>query len=183
MAATDPLRVRRVHSAELTPSEVEVLRAMFAAAWPPGEFDETDWEHASGGIHVLVEDDGEIRAHAAVVERDVEAAGHLLDTGYVEAVATWPEHEGRGYGSAAMEEAGRLIAERYELGALATGRPSFYERLGWQPWRGPTFVREIDGLARTTDDDGAIFVLVTDRTPPLDLDAEIISDWRVGDPW
>jgi aminoglycoside 2'-N-acetyltransferase I len=119
----------------------------------------------------------------AVVERDIEAAGHLLDTGYVEAVATWPEHEGRGYGSAAMEEAGALIRERYELGALATGRHSFYERLGWERWRGPTFVREVDGIARTPDEDDAILVLRTPRTPPLDLADELICDWRPGHPW
>jgi aminoglycoside 2'-N-acetyltransferase I len=180
---TDAVRVRRVHSAELTPAEIEVLRALFAAAWPRGDFEETDWQHASGGIHVLVEDGDEIRSHAAVVERDLEAAGHLLDTGYVEAVATWPEHEGRGYGSAAMRAAGDVIRERYELGALATGRHAFYERLGWQRWRGPTFVREIDGLVRTPGDDGAILVLATPRTPPLDLDRELVCDWRVGDAW
>jgi aminoglycoside 2'-N-acetyltransferase I len=178
-----PLTVRRVHSQDLAPGEIEVLRALFAAAWPPGDFDESDWQHAVGGIHVLAEDDGEIRSHAAVVARDIEASGHLLDTGYVEAVATWPEHEGRGYGSATMEEAGAVIRERYELGALGTGRHAFYERLGWERWRGPTYVREVDGLARTADADGAILILRTPRTPPLDLDAEIVCDWRTGDVW
>jgi aminoglycoside 2'-N-acetyltransferase I len=182
-AATDGVHVRRVHTAELTPRDAEVLRALFAAAWPDGDFDETDWQHALGGIHLIVEDESEIRSHASVVERDIEAAGHLLDTGYVEAVATWPEHEGRGYASAAMREAGDVIRARYELGALATGRTSFYERLGWQLWRGPTFVREVDGVARTTDADGAILVLETPTTPPLDLDAGIVCDWRPGDVW
>ncbi|HEY3524079.1 MAG TPA: GNAT family N-acetyltransferase [Candidatus Limnocylindrales bacterium] len=178
-----PPIVRRVHSAELTPAQIEVLRELFAVAWPDGDFDENDWQHASGGIHVLVEDDGEIRSHAAVVERDIEAAGHLLDTGYVEAVATWPEHEGRGYGSAAMTEANAVIGERYELGALGTGRFTFYERLGWERWLGPTFVREVDGVRRTPDDDGAVFILRTPTTPPLDLGAELICDWRPGDVW
>ncbi len=178
-----PPTVRRVHSAELTPAEIEVLRELFAVAWPDGEFDENDWQHATGGIHVLVEDAGEIRSHAAVVGRDIEASGHLLHTGYVEAVATWPEHERRGYGSAAMTEVNALIRERYELGALSTGRPAFYERLGWERWRGPTFVREVDGLRRTAEDDGAVFILGTPTTPPLDLDAEIVCDWRPGDVW
>jgi aminoglycoside 2'-N-acetyltransferase I len=175
--------VRRVHSAELTPGEIEVLRGLFAAAWPRGQFDEVAWQHAQGGIHVLVEDDGEIRAHAAVVERDIEAAGHLLDTGYVEAVATWPEHERKGYGSAAMREIGRIVDERYELGALATGEHAFYERLGWRRWRGPTFVRQLDDVTRTPDEDGSILIWTTERTPPLDLAAEIICDWRVGPVW
>jgi aminoglycoside 2'-N-acetyltransferase I len=175
--------VRRVHSAELTPAQIEVLRGLFAAAWPDGDFAETDWQHAQGGVHVLVEDDGEIRSHASVVERDIEAAGHLLDTGYVEAVATWPEHERRGYGSAAMREAARIIEERYELGALGTGEHAFYARLGWRRWRGPTFVRDDDGLTRTPDEDGSVYVRTTARTPPLDLTAEIVCDWREGDVW
>jgi aminoglycoside 2'-N-acetyltransferase I len=177
------VRVRRLHSAQLSPSEIEVLRGLFAAAWPDGDFGETDWQHAQGGIHVLVEDDGEIRSHAAVVERDIEAAGHLLDTGYVEGVATWPEHERRGYGSAAMREVARIIDERYELGALGTGEHAFYARLGWQRWRGPTFVREVDGVTRTPDEDGSVYVRTTARTPPLDLTAEIVCDWREGDVW
>lgn len=175
--------VRRVHSRDLAPSEIEVLRSLFASAWPDGDFDETDWQHAVGGIHVLVEDDGEIRSHAAVVARDIEASGHLLDTGYVEAVATWPEHQRRGYGSAAMEDVGAVIRERYELGALGTGRLEFYERLGWERWHGATYVREVDGLRRTPEDDGAILILRTRRTPPLDLTAGIVCDWRPGDVW
>lgn len=175
--------VRRVHSAELTPTQMEVLRGLFAAAWSGGDFGETDWQHTQGGIHVLVEDDGEIRSHAAVVERDIEAAGHLLDAGYVEGVATWPEYERRGYGSAAMREAARIIDERYEIGALSTGEHGFYSRLGWRRWRGSTFVREPDGVARTPDEDGSIYVRTTSRTPPLDLTAEIVCDWREGDVW
>lgn len=177
------MKVRSVHSAVLSPAELDVLRTLFAAAWPDSDFDETDWQHAQGGIHVLVEDGGEIRSHAAVVHRDIEAAGHLLDTGYVEAVATWPDHERHGYASAAMRAAGDVIRRRYELGALATGRPGFYERLGWRRWRGATFVRREDDLVRTPDDDGAILVLETPRTPPLDFDAEIVCDWREGDVW
>lgn len=183
MAVIDRVRVRRVHSAELTPTEIEVLRGLFSAAWPGGDFAETDWQHAQGGIHVLVEDEGEIRSHASVVQRDFEASGHVLDTGYVEAVATWPEHQRSGYASAAMREIAKIVDERYELGALSTGEDAFYERLGWQRWRGPTFVREIDGLARTPDEDGTVFIRTTPRTPPLDLETEIVCDWRVGDVW
>ncbi len=175
--------VRRVHSAELGPSEIEVLRALFAAAWPAGDFDETDWQHTVGGIHLLAVDDDEIRSHAAVVERDIEASGHLLDTGYVEGVATWPEHEHRGYGTAVMEAAAEVIRERYELGGLGTGIAGFYERLGWERWRGRTFVREGEDVVPTPDDDGAILILRTPRTPPLDLTAEIVCDWRIGDVW
>ena len=82
-----------------------------------------------------------------------------------------------------MDEVGRLIRERFELGALGTGRHAFYARLGWETWHGPSFVRAGDGLEPTPDDDGSIMVLRTPSTPRLDLDAEIACDWRPGDVW
>ena len=51
------------------------------------------------------------------------------------------------------------LPRHFELGALATGRWSFYERLGWERWRGPTFARDGDEVIRTEDDDDAVMVL------------------------
>ena len=66
---------------------------------------------------------------------------------------------------------------------LGTGRHRFYERLGWQTWRGPTSVRAPEGMQRTPDEDGYILVLTTPSSPPLDPAAPISCDWRVGDVW
>jgi aminoglycoside 2'-N-acetyltransferase I len=38
-----------------------------------------------------------------------------------------------------------------------------------------------DGLRRTPDDDGTVFVLPVDGD--LDLTAELVCDWRDGDVW
>jgi aminoglycoside 2'-N-acetyltransferase I len=177
--------VRRVRSPELTPRELGALRAIFTAAWPnPDEaFDEHDLEHAMGGLHFLVEIGGAIVTHACVVEREIHAGEHPLRTGYVEAVATHPAYEGRGYGSAAIADATRYVDETYELGALGTGRLGFYERLGWVTWRGPTGVRTGDGVVRTPEDDGYVMVRITPATPTLDLDTPITCDPRAGDVW
>jgi aminoglycoside 2'-N-acetyltransferase I len=122
-------------------------------------------------------------AHAAVVDRDLEIDGRPVRTGYVEAVATSPDQQGRGYGSRLMEAVSAFISERYELGALGTGRRSFHERLGWRTWRGPSAVRASSGLRRTPEDDGCIMILETPAWPNLDLTAPISCEWRPGDVW
>ena len=177
--------VRGATTAELAPREIEVLRRMMAAAWEAadGTFTDSDWEHGTGGIHVVVEEGGEILSHGSVVERTLEIDGVPVRTGYVEAVATWPPHQRRGYASLLMGEIGDIIRSQYELGGLSTPVPGFYERLGWELWRGPTFVRTPSGLERTADDDGGIMILRTPRSPSLDLNVSIACEWREGDVW
>jgi aminoglycoside 2'-N-acetyltransferase I len=149
---------------------------------PEERFSEDDWQHALGGTHfVLVE--GEILAHAAVVERELQVDDRPIRTGYVEAVATAPTHQRKGYGSAVMRPVHALIREQFELGALGTGSQEFYERLGWEPWRGPSYVRSPTGLQRTADDDGYILILRTPTSPPLRLTDPISCDWRPGAVW
>ena len=105
--------------------------------------------------------DGEIVTHASVVERELHLGDTPVRTGYVEAVATDPSHQGLGYGSLVMTDVTAHIRERFELGALGTGRHHFYERLGWRTWQGPTFLRTADGPRRTVEDDGYLLVLET----------------------
>jgi aminoglycoside 2'-N-acetyltransferase I len=177
--------VRRAATRELAPGEIDVLRRMMAAAWEgqDGAFADSDWEHATGGSHVLVEDGEEILSHGSVVERALEIDGVAVRTGYVEAVATWPRHQRRGHASLVMQEIGDIIRSQYELGALSTPVPEFYERLGWERWRGPTWVRAATGTKRTPDDDGGIMILRTPTSPELDLSAAIACEWRDGDVW
>jgi aminoglycoside 2'-N-acetyltransferase I len=182
----DRLRLRRLSTAELLPPEIDVLRALMDAAFGLDEekhFTDDDWQHALGGVHFVLELDDEIVAHAAVVERDIHVAGQALRTGYVEAVATDPQRQGQGLGSIVMTDVTEHIRERFELGGLGTGRQSFYGRLGWQIWAGPSSVRTSDGDQPTPGDDGYIMVLATPTSPPLDLTAPISCDWRTGDVW
>jgi aminoglycoside 2'-N-acetyltransferase I len=150
---------------------------------PGGRLRDEDWEHALGGIHVLAEEDGAIVAHAAVVERPIEIDGRPIRTGYVEAVATALERRGTGLGTRVMEEVARIIRAGYELGMLGTGVQAFYERLGWQTWRGPSAVRTATGEVPSPDEDGYLMVLLTGTTPALDPTARITCDDRPGDAW
>jgi len=181
----EAVRVRRVPSAELTSDEVAAIRALLWDAFPPGEegFTEDDWQHALGGSHFLLDQDGVIVGHASVVEREIHVGGRPFRAGYVEAVATAPGHQGQGLGSIVMGAVTEHIREAFELGALGTGRQGFYERLGWLTWRGPSAVRTSTGLVRTPDEDGYIMVLPTRTSPPLDLASPISCEWRPGDAW
>jgi aminoglycoside 2'-N-acetyltransferase I len=178
-------RVRRVPTGDLTSAEVSALRDLLWTAFPEGEegFTEADWEHAIGGIHFLIEEDGVVVSHASVVERDLHIEGRPVRTGYVEAVATAPASQGKGLGTVVMRDVTAHIRAAFELGALGTGLHGFYERLGWLTWRGPTSVRTDGGEQRTPDDDGYIMVLPTPTTPELDVTASISCEWRPGDVW
>ena len=157
-----------------------------AVAFGPDEdeaFTDEDWDHSIGGLHFVLDIDGAIVSHASVVQRELHVGDRPLRTGYVEAVATAPDRQGGGLGSLVMTDVNAWICEQFELGALGTGRHAFYERLGWQTWRGPSFVRSADGPRRTPDEDGFILVLATPTSPPLDLTASISCDWRPGDVW
>lgn len=177
--------VRRLSSDELTLREAASLRSLFDAAWPDPEdaFSDEDLDHALGGMHFVVETDGAIVSHASVVERELHTGGHRLATGYVEGVATLPEHRRSGLGSAIMTEVGAHIDRTFALGALGTGLHDFYGRLGWTTWKGPTFVRTDSGIVPTPEEDGFVMVRLTPTSSELDLSAPISCDWRPGDVW
>ena len=180
-------RLRRLKTPELTPEEIaairDVLWTAFASQGEHEEFSEDDWQHGLGGLHFVLDLDDRIVGHASVVDRELHVDGRPIRTGYVEAVGVSPEQQGAGLGSIVMTDVNDWIRERYELGALGTGRHRFYERLGWRTWTGPTFVRTADGPQRTPDEDGFILVLETPTSPPLDLAVPISCEWRPGDVW
>lgn len=171
---------------ELTSSETAAIRTLMRAAFGSDEeerFTDDDWDHALGGIHFVLVLDDEIVSHASVVERELQVDGQPLRTGYVEAVATAPDQQGAGFGSLVMEDVAAYIRDRFELGALGTARHTFYQRLGWRTWTGPSSVRTPEGIRRTPDEDGYILVLPTPSSPPFDLGAAISCEWRSGDVW
>lgn len=183
MSSPDP--VRRLGTEELTEADVAVVRAILrdAFAGDGDGFTDEDWAHALGGMHFLLEADGTIIAHAAVVERELHAGELPIRSGYVEAVATHPTNQRRGHGTRLMEAVNAHIRATFPLGALSAAAPDFYARLGWEAWLGPTAVRTPAGEVRTPDDDGDILVLTTPSSPALDRRAVLSCPWRSGDVW
>jgi aminoglycoside 2'-N-acetyltransferase I len=169
-------------TADLGPARQGAIRELLDDAFA-GEFAEADWENACGGRHIVVIAGSDVIAHAAVVPRVLEIGGRPFRTGYVEAVATAPEHQDEGFGSLAMRSAARIVRRDHELGALSTGRHAFYERLGWERWRGPTFVRDGAALTRTEDEDDGVMVLRFGPSATIDVTAPITCDPRPGDDW
>ena len=179
-------RLRRLATTELKTEEVAAIRAIMHDAFGSDEeerFTDDDWDHALGGVHFVLDVAGVIVTHAAVVERSLRVADRPLRTGYVEAVATAPVHQGAGHGTLVMTEVTAWIRERYELGCLGTGRHAFYQRLGWRTWQGPSSVRMAEGAEPTPEDDGYLMVLATPSSPPLDFASPISCEWRPGDVW
>jgi aminoglycoside 2'-N-acetyltransferase I len=139
------------------------------------------FDFVTDSMHILAQRDGALVSHACWAMRHVEPEGvGPLRTAYVDAVATEPTLHGQGIGSAVIT---RLNAEiqGYALGGLSTPRVSFYERLGWERWHGPTAVRAATGLIPTPDD--TVMIFRTPLTPPLDKTSLLIADWRNGQPW
>ena len=134
------------------------------------------------GVHLLGRLEGQLVAHAMWVTRWLQPQGRPpLRTAYVEAVATLPAQQGRGFASALLRRLAREIDD-HDLAALSPSDEGFYARLGWQSWRGPLSIRR-DGQFEATPDEG-VMILRLPRTPAdLDLDAPLSAEWRPGEVW
>ena len=137
----------------------------------------------SGGWHFLAYCDGLLVSHAMVTTRWLQVAGFsLLKTAYVDAVSTLPAYQGRGCGSAVMRKLAAEIDREYVIACLETDREPFYERLGWQIWRGPLAGRNGNELIPTPEQHG-IMVLRLSNTPQLDIDSMLTIECQPGRIW
>jgi aminoglycoside 2'-N-acetyltransferase I len=173
--------VRVLKTDAVPPADLLASRDLMDAAFGD-RFSDDDWDHALGGTHVLAIERGQVLAHAALVPRMLEVDGSPVWAGYVEAVATLPGRQGEGLGSLVMAEIAVVLRETYDLGALSTSRHAFYERLGWERWRGPTYVRAGD-LVRTEDEDDGVMVLRFSPRAEVNLTSSITCESRPGDDW
>jgi aminoglycoside 2'-N-acetyltransferase I len=175
------VEVRTAHTADLDVATRDAGRALLFDVFD--DMTDDDWEHALGGIHALVWEGTELVGHASVVQRRLLYAGRALRTGYVEGVGVRADRRGRGYGAALMAALERVVRGGYDLGALGSSEEAqkFYARRGWLVWQGPTSVLTPDGVRRTEEDDGGVYVLPV--TVELDRSAELTCDWRAGDVW
>jgi aminoglycoside 2'-N-acetyltransferase I len=175
------VQVEVVQTRDLPRRRLGELRQLLLSAFE-GEFSDEDWNHSVGGWHVIVTDDLLV-AHAAVVARSIEIGTLPVRAGYVEAVATTPTRQREGLGSFVMQRTGQLLRSEFEMGALSTGRHTFYERVGWERWRGASYVRYGEELIRTAEEDNGIMVLRFGATLRLDLTQPICCQSREGDDW
>ncbi|OLP04250.1 hypothetical protein BVU76_00860 [Mycolicibacterium porcinum] len=170
---------------ELSPNVLSSAEKLVRSAFGDG-FREYDWLHGVDGVHVLITEDRELLAHAAVVPRTLRHADKVFDTGYVEAVAVRGDQQGRGLGRLVMDHTESIIRARHDLGALdaVESAAQFYAGRGWQLWTGPTQADTPDGVIDTYDPADRIFLLPTDATAhDFTMSVPLICDWRAGDLW
>jgi aminoglycoside 2'-N-acetyltransferase I len=136
----------------------------------------------TSATHVLAYVGNELASHAAWVERELHQEGiPALRTAYIEAVATLPEHQRKGYGSAVLNAIPPLI-QQYDIGALSPSEQGFYARLGWVIWEGPLAYIQGADLVETPEEEVMVYYLP--RTPKsLNVTAKLIADWRPGEVW
>jgi aminoglycoside 2'-N-acetyltransferase I len=179
------VQLRLAHTSELDDATLTAARALLFEVFP-GDMEDSDWEHALGGIHALAYDgDDALVGHASVIQRRLIHAGHALRAGYVEGVAVREAHRRRGIATALMTALEEVITNAYDLGALGATDLAvpFYTARGWLRWRGPSWALTPSGVVRTADEDGAIYILPLPNGAPLDLNGPLMADWRDGDVW
>jgi aminoglycoside 2'-N-acetyltransferase I len=175
------IELRTVHTADLDAGTRSAVRRLLDAAF--ASFNDEAFENALGGMHALLVEEGELIGHASVVQRYLLHAGRTLRTGYVEGVAVRADRRREGHGATMMSALERMVRSAYHLGALGAspdGAPMYASR-GWQLWRGPSSALTPDGIRRTADKDGFIYVLPV--SAPVDVSGELICDWRPGSLW
>lgn len=175
---TASLRLDIVPGAALdTRQRAALLRLCEEAYEEPFEQILADFESPT---HVLGFLGDALVSHALWVPRTLHHGARALHVAYVEAVATQPALQGRGYASAVLRHLADQLAE-YDMGALSPSDAAFYERLGWELWRGPLGLRTEGGTEPTPDEE--VMILRLPRTPALDLDGPLAAEWRKGDIW
>ena len=174
--------VRTAHTAELDAGTLKTACALLDDVFL-GDWTEQDWDHACGGIHALAWHGTELIGHASVVQRRLLHGDRALRAGYVEGVGVRADHRGRGVGSAMLDAVERVIRGAYDLGALGSSEDAarFYAARGWTLWQGPSFALTPNGIVRTEDEDGGIYVFPA--TASLDITGPLICDWRDGEVW
>lgn len=174
--------LRTAHTADLGAASLAALRALVDGAFDGG-FSHDDWDHSIGGVHAVLWRGDQPIGHASVVQRRLLHGGRALRTGYVEGVAVHRDHRRQGHAGALMQVLERVVAAAYDLGALSASdmAADFYAGRGWEQWEGPTSVLTPNGIQRTADDDGGVYVLAPAGS--VDRSAPLTCDWRDGDVW
>ena len=103
-----------------------------------------------------------------------------MRTAYIEMVATEKISRRRGLATAIMKR----VADEIQDFDLATPSPfsvAYYERLDWQLWHGPLFIRTDSGIIPTPREE--VMILRRPRTPNLNINDPLSAEWREGELW
>ena len=174
--------IQVAHTADVDPATLRAARALLERVFD-GDFADSDWEHSLGGMHALAWEGDELVGHASLIQRRLLHRGRALRAGYVEGVGVRADRQRRGHGAALMDALERIIRAAYDLGALGASDDGarLYQARGWTRWPGPTSAITPEGVIRTAEEDGCIYVLP--GVAEFELAGELTCDWRDGDVW
>ncbi len=176
----DNFYIHVLHCEKISPSLRREIRALCDRAYEEdlGDF----FAEFADSTHVLGYLDNRLVSHALWVTRWLQVdRGPLLRTAYVELVATEAQYRNQGFASAVMRHLVTQIQD-FDLAALSPFSVEYYQRLGWEPWRGPLFIREGETLLPTPDDE-EVMIYRLPKTPALDLSLPLSAEWRAGELW
>ena len=186
------IEIQIIPACKLTWLQKKAIQDLCTRAY--GEDVWCDYDYLNSAFHVVGFDQEQIVSHALWVERCLNVNGvEPLLTAYVEYVATEPSMQGLGLASQllrflidAIQNLEFLETElhqgvRYQLAALAPEDSNFYERLGWELWRGDLCVHQNGQQIATPDDDVMIYRLAS--TPKISVNDVLSAEWREGELW
>ena len=181
MKAAPSIEMQVIAGHELSSAQRQELLALCSAAY--GEDFSAYLEMLDPAMHLLLSADGAMVSHGAWVERELRAHGHgILRSAYVEAIATLPSQQGKGYGSLVLARMPSLFGG-YDIAVLSPSAEEFYRRLGWETWEGPLSYRSPEGEEIATPEE-RVMILRLPRTPArLDSRAALSVDWRPLEVW
>lgn len=136
-------------SGDLDASDVEDLRTLKRAVYPPDEGSEwegasREWAGPQWGVFVR-EDSGRLVSYTGVVRTNGTADGRPVTIGGLGGIATHPAHRGRGYAAIGMARGlDHLTAAATEFALLVCRDElvAYYEKLGWVEFAGDLLVTQ-----------------------------------------
>ncbi len=180
MSTTTTVTIARTE--DLSADTRASIIALCIAAFRSHDFEQMFVHIPAGGRHFLMQRDDQVVCHAVVTTRWLQPTDlPPLKSAYVDAVATLPRYQGQGHGSTVMRHLARNL-EDYAIAGLKTASRGFYERLGWELWRGPLAGRTTDAVVPTPAQ-GGVMVLRLPHTPPLSLDGALSIECQPGRIW
>ena len=108
-----------------------VVAAAFGERHVPGLLDGLRRSVAWLGLSLVAEADGEVCGHVSLSRGWIDAPQRIIDVLVLSPLSVRPDHQGRGVGSALVEEALRAAAQRPEPLVFLEGSPRYYSRFGF----------------------------------------------------
>ncbi len=180
MTSNRKLTFEILDDAKASRKHTQILNLLILAF--DGDFSDGDWRNSCGGVRIIGCVDGEIVAHAAIVSRKILVNAAEVNVGYVEGLAVHPSFQGLGFGKHLVQKVTDLCLANHALSLLSTDEHALYESVGWQKFRGESFVCEESGLVRTPEEDRGLMFLAPLGNADLDPHVLVCFD-REGEPW